>query len=417
MDQTPAETHRQEKPKTRRVRRHAPAAMLAIAVLIAAVFVARRQPVKGDEADEPAVAPSDVMIATPEQLKEIRVEPAREQLIDSDLETTGKVGFNEDLVAPVFSPYAGRVLEVLANRGDVVKAGQPDLVIESPDLIAAVNDLAEARSNVDKGKIALDAADKAAQRARRLHEQEAISTKDLQSAEAELARSQEEYRHAVTAVSVVHNRLALFGKSDDEISALESVTDQIDRRITIRAPIGGTVVDRKVGPGQYIKPDAPDPLFLVSDLSTVWVNADVYESYLPQIRPGAPVEITVASYPDRKFPARIASINPTVDPATRTIHVRCLVSNEGGLFKPEMFANVRIGKAVQRKATTVPTTAVLSEGAQAFVVLEESPGKFRRHNVKSGTESHGVAVVEEGLRDGDRVVTSGALLLNNGLGK
>src|SRR5439155_5151210 len=318
-------------------------AVLAVIVMIGAAIARREDPRTTDSAvRQPAQIVSDVIETTPDQMRQIRVEPVREQMIDLDLETTGKVGFNEDRLTPVFAPYGGRVLEVLANKGDLVQAGQPLLVVESPDLVATVNDLAEARAGVDKARIALDIADKAAQRARNLNSLEALATKELQAAESELARTREDLRRAEAAVSVVRNRLALFGKSTAEIRQLEeSVTDQIDRRIVIRAPLAGTIVDRKVGPGQYIKPDTPDPLYLISDLSYVWVSADVYETYLPVIRVGAPVEIRVPAYPDRKFSARISAINPTVDPATRTVHVRCLVPNSDGSLKPEMFADIR----------------------------------------------------------------------------
>src|SRR5207245_11364800 len=133
--------------------------------------------------------------------------------------------------------------------------------------------------------------------------------------------------------------------------------------------------------GQYIKPDTPDPLFLISDLSTVWVNADVYEKYLPDIHIGAPVEITITAYPDRRFPARISAINPTVDPVTRTVHVRCLVSNTGALKKPEMFATIRIGGATKLNGHVVPSTAVLTQGLDSFFVVEQSHGHFRRKAV------------------------------------
>lgn len=394
------------------------AAVLLLVGLIAA-GVARRDGARKEDAQaqQSAAAPTpDLIETTPEQLQQVRVEPVRDQVIDLDLETTGKVGFNEDRMTPVFAPYGGRVLEVLANKGDLVQAGQSLLVIESPDLVAAVNDLAQARAEADKAEIARDMADKAAQRARRLHEQEALATKELQAAESDLARARQDYRRAQAAGSVVRNRIALFGKSAEEIAQLEeSVTDQIDRRIAIRAPLAGTIVDRKVGPGQYLKPDTPDPLYLISDLSSVWVNADVYENYLPQIRVGAPVEITVAAYPDRKFPARISAISPTVDPATRTVHVRCLVPNPNALLKPEMFASIRVGAAVKRKIATVPSTAVLTQGAESFVFVEESAGRFRRRPVKAGREIQGYTVIEEGLAANDRVVASGVLLLSSGL--
>jgi cobalt-zinc-cadmium efflux system membrane fusion protein len=387
-------------------------------VAMTAVALVRQQDARTDETSPamPAKSANDTIEATPDQLKQIEVEPVRDQIIDLDLETTGKVGFNEDRMTPVFAPYGGRVVEVLANKGDVVKAGQPLLIIESPDLIAALNDLTEARSNMDKAKIAVDAAEKSAERARNLHSLEAIATKELQASESELARSREDYRRATAAVSVMTNKLSLFGKTSNEIKRLEdSVIDEIDRRIEIRAPLSGTIVDRKLGPGQYIKPDSPDPLYLIGDLSMVWVNADVYETQLPYIRPGSPVTITVAAYPDRQFPAHISAINPTVDPATRVVHVRCLVPNPEGLLKPEMFANINIGNAQKRKMLTVPSTAVLTRGQDSFVLREESNGRFRRCQVKSGRDLHGYTIIEAGLNPNDRVVTSGALLLSSGL--
>src|SRR5262249_3794456 len=143
-------------------------AVAALIVIVVAAAIVRRQEARSDDvhADATPKSTPDVFEATPDQLQQIRVEPVREQAIDMPLETTGKVGFNEDRMTPVFAPYGGRVLEVLANKGDVVQSGQPVLVIESPDLIATVNDLAEAHAEADKSKIALESAEKAAERAR-----------------------------------------------------------------------------------------------------------------------------------------------------------------------------------------------------------------------------------------------------------
>lgn len=402
------------------VRRRYGAILVVVLTLLIAAFVVRRQEARTDEPPAPAATvkpPSDMVEATQEQLKQIRVEPVREQMLGMDLEATGKVGFNEDRLSPVFAPYSGRALEVLASKGDVVAAGQPLVVIESADLVATVRELAEARSDADKAKIALDAADKAAERARTLHSLEALATKELQAAEAEAARAREEYKRATAAVAVVRNRMSLFGKNADDVRHLEDgVNDQIDRRIEVRAPIAGTIVDRKVGPGQYIKPDMTDPLYLIGDLSRVWVTADIYETHLDQIRIGAPATITVAAYPQKQFPARISAINPTVDPATRTIHVRCSVANPDGLLKPEMFASIHIGNTVSRKTTMAPSAAIITQGSSSFVLREESEGHFRRRTVKAGREIDGYTVIEEGLAGTDRVVASGALLLSNGLG-
>jgi cobalt-zinc-cadmium efflux system membrane fusion protein len=405
------------RPKRRSASWFAVAAILALT----AIFLVTRQsapPQEPQTAKADATSAPGLIEATPEQLKQIRIETAREQTIDLNLEATGKVGFNEDHLTPVLAPYPGRVLDVLANVGDVVRSGQPLLVIESPDVVAAVNDLFEAHSNVDKAQIALDTAQKSADRARRLHDQEALSTKDLQSAESELARAQEDQRRAQSSLAVARNRLGLLGKSAEEITLLEnSPANQADRRIVIRAPIGGTIVDRKVGLGQYVKTESPDPVYLISDLSTVWVTADVYENDLPHVKVGAPADIHIAAYPERNFPAQISAINPTVDPATRTVKVRCIVPNAGGLLKPEMFARIRVGDAVKQRVVTVPSSAILTEGDRSFVLVEESPGRFARRQVKNGAEIDGnTAVVQEGLRTNERVVTTGVLLLSSAEG-
>ena len=390
--------------------------ILILFAVAAILFLRMRRTAPGEE---PLTAKADVISAdliapTPEQLKQLRIDPVRQEIVDVNFEATGRVGFNEDHVTPVLAAYPGRVLEVLANTGDLVQTGQPLFLIESPDVIDAVNDLVEAHTNVRKAQTALDIAQKSAERARRLYAQEALSAKDMQAAESEFNRTQEDSRRAEAAVSVVRKRLALLGKSPEEIEKLESLpSDQTDRRLTIRAPIGGTIVDRKLGVGQYIKPDNQDPLYLISDLSTVWVTADIYEPDLPSVRVGTRVDIKLAAYPDRSFSATVSAINPTVDPATRSVKVRCVVSNAGGLLKPEMFARIRVLDAVKQQVVTVPATAVLTEGERSYVLVEESSGLFRRRQVKTGREIDGNTIVEEGLRPNDHVVTTGVLLLSN----
>ena len=365
-----------------------------------------------------ASLPPDVVVAEEQELKQLTIEPVVEKTIAVEQETTGKVAFNEDRMTPVFTPYAGRVVEVLVNKGAVVNAGQPMLIVEAPDYVTAQNELSAAHAEVDKSKIAVDAAQKVVDRLRLLHQREAIATKDLQVAEADLAKAREELNRDEAAVAVAKNKLALFGKDSQEIDELEKhLPEKLERRIVIRAPIGGTIVERKVGPGEYVKPDMPDPLFLLSDLSTLWVMADVYESFLPHIRVGTPVQISTAAYPDRYFPARISFINPTVDAATRTVHVRCVVPNRGNLLKPDMFAKIKIGAATPTPTPAVPASAVISLNNANYVLVEQSQRRFQRRPVKTGRDVDGYTTIQEGVRSGDRVVTKGVLLLNNGVGK
>ncbi len=391
------------------------AALIALCAGAAVIYRAlgAQRPVasQADATSAPAAMPPDVAVATGDQMQQISVEPVTERTLKMERETTGKVAFNEERMTPVFTPYAGRVLEVNAIKGAVVQAGQPLLTIESPDLVAAQNELALAHSDGNKARIALDAAQKTVERARSLHEREALATKDLQQAEADLSRAKDELRRAEAAVRFVESRLALFGKNASQLVEAGNSSGP-DRRFVIRAPIDGTIVERKIGAGQYLKPDTPDPLFMISDLSTVWVIADVFESYLAKIRVGQSVEITVPAYPERRFPARVSFINPTVDTETRTVHVRCSVPNQGGLLKPDMFARINIGAASPRPVAVVPTGAIFTRGADSFVFVEEAPNRFHRRQVKPGRAMDDATVIEEGLRPGERVATRGVLLLN-----
>ncbi|MGE0882772.1 MAG: efflux RND transporter periplasmic adaptor subunit [Blastocatellales bacterium] len=372
-------------------------------------------------ADSTLETPSDLVVAEEEELKQITIEPVVERNVEVETEATGKVAFNEDRQTPIFTPYSGRVIEVLANKGDLVKQGQPLLIVESPELVASENDLSAASSEQDKAQIALDTAQKNADRARTLLEREAIAAKDVQLAEADLARAKEELRRAEAAVAVVKSKLALFGKDAREIAQIEKQpAGNLDQKIVIRAPISGTIVERKVGQGQYLKADAPDPLYLIADLSSLWVMGDVYESSLPLIKIGMPVRISVAAFPDRSFPARISFINPIVDPATRTVRVRAVVQNNGqggGILKPEMFAKIKIGSAAQQAFPAVPSSAVILVNNGAAVLVEENHGRFRRREIKPLREEDGFTLIESGLKSGERVVTKGVLLLNNGVGK
>src|SRR5262245_1672439 len=321
------------RPRSRR-RMYVYIAFLAVALLAGLIYYRRYRSTRQITSPTSAVQsniPKDVVFADESQLKNLTIEPVAARDFTIDREVTGKVGFNENRLTPVFPAYSGRVIEALATKGEKVSLGQPLLVVESPEYVAAQTDLATARGDVDKAAVIMKTAEVNADRARRLFAQDAVSKKDLQAGEAELALAQAEQRRALTALGVAQSRLLVFGKTLSDINMLKAV---VDRNLTIVAPIAGTIVDRQVGPGQILKPDTTTPLFQISDLSELWVHGDVFESDLPNIKLGARAEIRVESYPKSVFPARVSFINPTVDPVTRTVHVRCEVSNPRERLKP-----------------------------------------------------------------------------------
>jgi cobalt-zinc-cadmium efflux system membrane fusion protein len=141
------------------------------------------------------------------------------------------------------------------------------------------------------------------------------------------------------------------------------------------------------------------------------VRGDVFESDLPNIRLGARVEIRVESYPNRVFPARVSFINPTVDPLTRTVHVRCEVSNPRERLKPDMFAKMKITAAAKQSVPVIPASAVVASDGNSFVLVEEAPGRFRKRKVEIGSGIDGSVMITGGLKVGERIVTKGAVLL------
>jgi cobalt-zinc-cadmium efflux system membrane fusion protein len=350
----------------------------------------------------------NVVFANEDQLKTLTIEPVAAREFTVEHEVTGKVGFNEDLLTPVFPAYSGRVVAVLGAKGQFVRKGQPLLVVESPEYVAAQTDLTNARADMDKAVVNLQMAEVNFDRACRLFAQDAISEKDLQSNRSALALAQAELRRAQAALAVAQSKLMIFGKTPGDIAMLNAF---VDRTLTITAPIAGTIVDRQVGPGQILRADATTPLFQISSLSTLWAQGDVFESDLPNIRLGAQVEIRVGCYPNRVFSARVSFIDPTVDSATRTVHVRCEVDNRNGLLKPDMFVRMKIIAAAKQSVPVIPASAVVARGENSLVLVEEAPGRFRKRKVEIGHEVDGSVMVNSGLKVGERIVTKGAVLL------
>lgn len=405
----PDDTAPVTRPRSRR-RMYVVIAVIALALLAGLIYWRYRSTRQTPSPTSAAQSniPKDVVFADENQLKNLTIEPVAARDFTIDREVTGKVGFNENRLTPVFPAYSGRVVESLVSKGQVVRKGQPLLVIESPDYVAAQTDLTTTRADVDKAAVNLKTAEVNAERSRRLFAKEAISKKDLQSSEAALALAQAELQRAQAGLTVAQSKLELFGKTAGDISKLQAGAD---RRVTIAAPISGTVVDRQVGLGQILNPDAPTPLFQISNLSDLWAQGDVFESDLANIRLGARAEISVESYPNRIFPARVSFINPTVDPVTRTIHVRCEVRNSGGLLKPDMFAKMKIIAAARQSVPVIPSSAVVARGENSFVLVEEAPGRFRKRRVEIGHEVDGSVMINSGLKAGERIVTKGAVLL------
>jgi len=326
------------------------------------------------------------------QLTAIRAEPLRQVPLPLAEPLNAQVVYDEDVTARISAPIAGRVLALKAQPGDRVSAGQALLVMDAPDLGSAVADMDKARADEVQKRLALE-------RTKTLYSGEALARKDLEAAEADYAAAQAETRRASLRLKYLSPGARLGGEG-----------------YVLRSPIAGVVADRQVNPGMEISPGMANPLFVVSDPTRLWVMVDLPEKLLSEVAPGNPVSIQVDAYPDTRFAGRIAKIAPALDPQTRRVSVRCSVGNRDGRLKPAMFARVSLLAGADKLAFRVPNAALVSDGLYSYVFVEQSPGVLKKRRVSLAAQEPDYSYIVDGLRADERVVTSGALLLNSELG-
>lgn len=338
----------------------------------------------------PAV-PVNQIVLTPgsPQLTSLKIEPVTEIPVPVTEPLNGKIVFDENRTARVYSPVAGRALSIQAQVGDSVKAGQVLLEMDSPDVGAAVADVRKAQADLALKQQALE-------RSRMLLEGGVVARKETEVAQADWASSRAEHERAMARLK---NLRVSAGGNDNYV---------------VRSPIAGVVVDRKVNPGSEVRPDAADPLFLITDPSHVWASIDLPERDLSRISQGQKLSVQVDAYPDEVFDGEIKTIGVMVDPTTRRIPVRCLLDSKGKL-KPEMYARITPLDTTQHRVIRVPNSALITEGLYSYVFVEEQPLHFSKRKVTLDLQRREYATVKSGLKPGERIVTGGAILLNSDL--
>jgi cobalt-zinc-cadmium efflux system membrane fusion protein len=348
---------------------------------------------------------------TDAQWAAMTVETVGQRVFRSERTTEGKIAVDEDHSTPIFSPYAGRVMKLFAKPGDVVEKGQPLFTVEATDMVQAQNDFITASTALNKARSQLNLAQIIDKRQRDLYEGKAVPLKEVQNAKAALDGAENDVRSGQVALEAARGRLRILGKTDAEIATFQD-KGTIDPSTPIYAPISGTIVQRKVGPGQYIGTGASDPVFVIGDLSTVWLLAYVRETDAPNLKVGEAVNFTVLAYPNITFTANVSYVAAALDPNTRRLLIRANVNNSRGLLKLEMFANVNILTGEGDAAPAVPRDAVLYEGEEArvWVVLPDKSIELRR--IKTGLVNDRMIQVTEGVKLGERVITKGSLFID-----
>jgi cobalt-zinc-cadmium efflux system membrane fusion protein len=337
---------------------------------------------------------ADLFTLPADQMSHIKIVAVDKSKRPRDLRLTGAVAYNAFKTTPVFSAVGGPVQEILAQPGQVVRAGQTLLTVTSPDYSAA-------RSTYLKAINTTQLADKNYQRAKDLFEHKAIAERDLQQAESDLAQAQADKQSAEDA-------LRALGIRNPESLAKE--TPKSTGEIPVGAPASGQIVERLVGPGQLLQAGSTQ-CFTISDMSTVWVLVNVYQSDLSYVRDGDGVEITTDAYPD-VFHGKISYVADALDPNTRTLQARIVTQNPGYKLKKDMYVTAIVHAGAMADTLTVPDAAVLRDTEnQPFVYVQSSANQFARRLVKIGDSQNGLTIVQDGLKEGEHVVGDGSLFL------
>jgi len=348
---------------------------------------------------------------TPAEWASLTIQPVTERAFRAEHVTEGKIAVDEDRSTPVFSPYAGRVTKLLARPGDSVTQGQPLFVIEAADTVQAQNDFITAATGLNKARSALDLAQLQHKRAKDLFEGKAVPLKDFQQADATLIQAQNDLRSTETALEAARNKLRILGLTDDAISAFQE-KGRINPETTIFAPIAGTVVQRKIGPGQYVNSGASDPVFVIGDLSTVWLTAFVRETEASTVVVGQELTFNLLALPGRTLTGRINYVAAAIDPATRRLMVRATVDNASGQLKPEMFATVTLYAPDDQPSVGVPKQALIYEGDQVRVWVAHEDKSIELRQIKTGLTNGDLVEVHGNLKPGEQIVTKGSLFID-----
>ncbi|MEO8341794.1 MAG: efflux RND transporter periplasmic adaptor subunit, partial [Nitrospirota bacterium] len=331
------------------------------------------------------------------------VEPVKRTTFQTYRTFPGVVRPNENALANIMTLVRGRVAEVHADLGQMVKANQLLAVLQSGDLGLAQSAYLKARAR-------RHVAEQAYQRAEYLYNEKVIGQAEAQRREGEMISVRAETQEA-------REGLRLLGMSDKEVETLER-TQKIRSQVPIVAPFAGRVIARDLTKGELI--DIAHKLFEVADLSTVWVVGNVSEkdvSYVQRatVVPNQPVEIYVAAYPDEVFQGIISYVSDVLDPETRTMQVRLTLKNPTGFLKPEMFATIRISSEPALDVLVVSEGAVQHDQDRSFVFVQQEPGVFEARTVRLGEKNGTFAEVLEGVKEGEVVVNEGAFILKSEL--
>jgi cobalt-zinc-cadmium efflux system membrane fusion protein len=327
-----------------------------------------------------------------DQMSHVQVVTVQPTRLTRTLRLTGAVAYNAFKTTPVITQVGGPVSRILVVPGQNVKVGQPMLEVSSPDYSQLLDAYLKA---ADSYRLA----DKNYTREQDLYQHHAVAQRDLEQAESDRNQAQADLNAADQGMKILGIK-----------NPAELAKNATSAQIPVLAPISGEVVERLVSPGQVVQAGQTQA-FTISDLSTVWVLANVYQADLALVRAGDDVVVQNDAYPGT-FHGRISYVSPALDPNTRTLQARIVVDNPGEKLKRDMYCTVTVTAGSINNAIVVPDASILrDENNQPFVYVAVGANQFGRREVEIGQSENGQTEIVKGISVGERVVGDGSLFL------
>ena len=362
-----------------------------------------KKPLPDSDANNKAVVTGNHIKLPPDspQLTRIQAQSVQVQNVpQEELVLPAKIEADPTKVSHIALPVSGRIRQVLVALGDTVRQGQAVLTVDSPDAATAMSGYRQAQSNIAIAKALLAKADADLTREKDLLAHGAAAEKDVLAADAVKVQSQEAVVQAQASFEEAGKRLEVLGIKPGSV---------INQYVTVKSSVSGKVTEINAVGGE-LRNDTSNSFVTISDLSTVWVSADVPEDQLRYVHLGSPVEITINSYPGEVFQAKVMRIGDTEDPQTRTIKVRAFLPNPQGRFRPDMFASIRLKQGAV-DLPVIPRGALLESEGKTTVFIERAKGDYEQVPVKIAWQGEDRVAIASGVQADDRVVVSGGMLL------
>ncbi len=357
------------------------------------------EPVKSEQSGGVFLRDTDELILTKEQTSELKVGTVDSKLFAQRAEAIGLIDYNQDLAVQVFSPYQGRIAQVLVKAGDDVAQGQILYTVQMPDLAQAASVLISTAGTL---KVTTDVL----RRATNLYETQSISLKELQQNTADQQAADATYRAA-------RKSLALFGLSNADMDDVE-VKRKVDTEMPVRSPFAGRVTVRAGSPGQLVQPGTGIAPVMVANLQTLWMIASVPESEIGAYKIGQAATVRVQAYPDTAFTGKISYISDVADSTTHRVTIRAEVNNKQHQLKPQMLASFSILLGSPVASLDVPINALVRESDGASSVwVAKGDLQFKRRKVTAGMVQDGMVQIVSGLAEGEKIAKDKALFLSN----